>query len=97
MKTIILTFACFNGKEDKADKTYIRFEMYHNDDKAVYTIFTEAKYIALPDGELPKEQDLPLIADVNFRMRSYMKDGQQRYAPVVDTINSWKSLDIKKL
>lgn len=101
MKAIILNFAAFGGKKD-TNKSYYRFDMYDIEGKALYNIFQEQQYTAVPDGVIPTEkernEDFPRTADIDFRIRQFTtKEGKPAFAPQVVAIRSWKKLDLTKV
>lgn len=101
MKALILNFAAFGGKKD-ASKAYVRFDMFDIESKALYNIFQEQAYTAIPDGVLPTADEqrdtFPRIAEVDFQVRQYRtKEGKTAWAPQVPGIRSWKPVDLKKL
>ena len=99
-KMLILNFAAFDSK--KNDKSYYKFDMYDIERKELHSIFTEQQYCATPGGEVPSPAEqrsgFPKIAEVDFTFRQYTdSEGKVRYAPNVQGIESWKSVDLKKL
>lgn len=99
-KMLILNFSAFTGGKDQ--KSFFRFEAYDIEQKALYPFFVEQQYCAIPDGVIPTMQEqrdtFPRIADVIYSFRQYNdKEGRLRYAPNVQQIVSWKSVDLKKI
>ena len=101
MKALILNFAAFDGKKDSS-KHYFRFVMYDIKAKAIYEIFQEQQYTAIPDGAIPtqkeQEETFPRKAEVDFSIDQFRnKEGRMQFAPRVRAINSWKQVDLEKL
>lgn len=101
MKALILNFAAYGGKKD-TNKAYVRFDMFDIEGKALYDIFQEQAYTAIPDGAVPTPNEqrdtFPRIAEVDFQVRQYhTKEGKTALAPQVLGIRSWKPVDLKKL
>lgn len=101
MKALILNFSHFGGKKD-TNKHYVRFMMHCIDDGALLEIFDEVSRIRIPDGVLPTEDEckktFPRIADVDFHIAQFTgSNGRPTYKPQVDSINSWKFADLRKL
>jgi len=99
-KMLILNFSAFTGGKDQ--KSFFKFEAYDIEQKTLYPFFVEQQYCAIPDGVIPTLQEqrdtFPRIADVVYSFRQYNdKEGRLRYAPNVQQIVSWKSVDLKKL
>ena len=99
MKALILNFAAFDSNKDpKNPKSYFRFDMYDTEGKALYNIFTEQRFLPTPGGEIPREDEFPRTAELRFRIEQYRtREGKTAFAPRVDEILSWKSVDLKKL
>lgn len=95
MQALILTFTCFTARND-VSKSYTRFDMYDIENKVLYDIFTDTTQLSIPGGAVPNENELPLIADVDFLFRKIQKDGQTSYSPMVKKITSWKHIDLAK-
>lgn len=95
MQALILTFSCFTAKDDPS-KSYTRFDMYDIENKALYDIFTDTTQLSIPGGAVPNENELPLLADVDFSFRKIQKDGKTSYSPMVKKIISWKHIDLAK-
>ena len=101
MKALILNFSAFSGKKDP-EKSYFRFDMFDCEGKALYEIFQEQQYTAIPDGVVPslaeQRDTFPRIADVDFSVDQYRtREGKQAWQPRVRAIKSWKQVDLKKL
>lgn len=101
MKALILNFAAFAGRKDP-EKAYYRFDMWDIEGKAFYQIFQEQQYTGVPDGVVPsaKEQKetFPRIAEVDFRVQQYTtREGKTAWQPRVESILTWKPVDLKKL
>lgn len=100
MKALILNFSAFDKKDKSA--SYYRFDMWDVESKSLYNIFTEQRFMSLPDGLIPSDAELrttfPRTAEVDFRIRQFRtKDGKLAFAPAVDAIVSWKPVDLKKV
>lgn len=99
-KMLILNFSAFNSKNK--DKSYFKFDMFDIESKQLLNIFTEQQYCGIPEGVIPSDaecrNDFPKVADVDFSFRQYTdSEGKVRYAPQVHAINSWKTIDLKKI
>lgn len=94
MKALILNFQHF-GNKDKS-KFFYKFDVYDIEARKVYSQFQNAGFTAIPDGEVPKENDFPRLGDITLIVDEYRdKDGIIRYRPNVQSINSWKKADIR--
>ena len=104
-KMLILNFAAFDSKKidkDGIPKSYYKFNMFDIERKELHEIFTEQKYCGTPGGEVPSQAEcrsgFPKIAEVDFTFNQYTdNEGKVRYAPRVNSIDSWKTVDLKKL
>ena len=99
-KMLILNFSAFNSSAKQ--KSYYKFSAYDIEQKTLYDFFTEQQYCGTPGGEVPSETEFrsgfPKIAEVEYNFRQYQdNEGKTRYAPNVQQIVSWKSVDLKKL
>lgn len=98
MKALILNFASFDNKS--GDKSYYKFDLFDLESKQLYPMFTEQKFMSIPDGEIPSKDDqrktFPRMADVDFVVSQYTdKEGHIVYRPQVNAILSWKKAEIK--
>ena len=104
-RMLILNFSAFNSKkldEEGNPKSYYKFLMFDIERKEVHEIFTEQRFCATPGGEVPSSAEcrsgFPKIAEVDFTFNQYTdSEGKVRYAPRVNSIDSWKAVDLKKL
>lgn len=104
-KMLILNFAAFDSKKVDKDgnfKSYFKFDMYDIERKELHSIFTEQRYCATPDAVVPGPEEcrsgFPKVAEVDFTFNQYTdSEGKVRYAPRVNSIDSWKTVDLKKL
>lgn len=98
MKALILNFSAFDNK-DKT-KSYFKFGMFDLEQKQLYDYFTEQKFCAIPNGEVPNKEDIaktfPRIANVDFSIVQYTnKECKIVYQPRVNAILDWKKAEIK--
>ena len=104
-KMLILCFSAFDSKkldENGKKKSFYKFLMYDIERKELHEIFTEQRFCATPGGEVPSPAEcrsgFPKIAEVDFTFNQYAdSEGKVRYAPRVNSIDSWKPVDLKKL
>lgn len=93
MNALILNFSSFESKDK--DKLFIKFDLYNPAEKVVYPIIADPAFVKMPDGVVPNGDDFPRIAEVDFRMRQFNKDGFTQYRPDVREIFKWQKADIK--
>lgn len=100
MKYILLDiFPCKNKKNyQNPDQDMLLFHIYDPQVKKTYMIYKPLEYLQLDGGEVPKNENCPMIVEGVVSLRSYRnKEGREVFQPDVQSLKIVKTLDVNKV